>query len=210
LQTLVVHSAASDRLTYLQRPDLGRRLDAASAGTLQGLHGDDRTTTLASNRFSLALVVADGLSALAVECHAAPFIAALLRLLGADETPWSLAPLVLVRQGRVAIGDEIGALLLADLVLVLIGERPGLSSPDSMGLYLTWDPKLGRTDAERNCISNIRPEGLQVEDAAHRAAWLLREARKRQVTGIALKDESTSLVAVAPESPERIGTVMPE
>lgn len=189
LRTCVVHSAAADRATYLQRPDLGRRLDPASAETLRapssGLPPD------------LAVVVADGLSALAIERHAAPFLAALLPLLGGTEPAWSLAAVTLVLQGRVAVGDEIGAALGARLVLVLIGERPGLSSPDSLGLYLTWAPQPGRTDAERNCISNVRPEGLPYDEAAHRAAWLLNAARARQLTGVALKDESEAPPALA-------------
>jgi ethanolamine ammonia-lyase small subunit len=139
-------------------------------------------------------VVADGLSALAVERQAAPFLAALLPLL----TDWCLAPVVIVRQGRVAIGDEIGERLGARCVLVLIGERPGLSSSDSLGLYLTWDPRTGRHDAERNCISNVRPEGLPYEAAAFKLAWFVREALRRGLTGVALKDESASAV-LAPE-----------
>jgi ethanolamine ammonia-lyase small subunit len=205
LQTMLVQSAATDRLTYLQRPDLGRRLDDASAASLAATF----TTMRGDSRFDLALVVADGLSALAAERHAAPFIAGLLALLNPNADKWRIAPVVLARQARVALGDEIGSLLGADLVLVLIGERPGLSSPDSMGLYLTWAPRVGRTDAERNCISNVRPEGLQYDEAAHRAAWLMREARNRQQTGIALKDESGALAAVATEGPDRIGTVVP-
>ncbi|WP_374569174.1 ethanolamine ammonia-lyase subunit EutC [Ideonella sp.] len=187
LPTQVARSAATDRPTYLQRPDLGRRLDEASAAALRG-------PAMASD---LALVIADGLSALAVERHAVPLLAALLPLLRGANPPWSLAPVVLVHQGRVAIGDEIGALLQASAVLVMIGERPGLSSPDSLGLYLTWAPRPGRTDAERNCISNIRPEGLPYDDAANRAAWLLNAARARQLTGVALKDESEAPPALA-------------
>lgn len=187
LSTRVAHSAATDRPTYLQRPDRGRRLDEASAAALRG-------STTASD---LAIVIADGLSALAVERHAAPFLAGLLPLLRNANPAWSLSPVVLVHQGRVAIGDEIGALLQASVVLVMIGERPGLSSPDSLGLYLTWAPRPGRSDAERNCISNVRPEGLPYDDAAHRAAWLLNAARARQLTGVALKDESEAPPALA-------------
>jgi ethanolamine ammonia-lyase small subunit len=189
LGTCVVHSAAADRSTYLQRPDLGRRLDPASGEALRGQSSGQSP--------DLAVVVADGLSALAIERHAARFLAALLPLLRGTEPVWSLAPVTLVQQGRVAVGDEIGAALGARLVLVLIGERPGLSSPDSLGLYLTWAPQPGRTDAERNCISNIRPEGLPYDEAAHRAAWLLNAARARQLTGVALKDESEAPPALA-------------
>jgi len=179
LETLDLHSAAVDRATYLQRPDLGRKLDAASTALL-GAQGDGDAP-------DLALVVADGLSALAIDSHALAFIAELRRLLASD---WRWAPVAIVRQARVAIGDPIGHALKAKIAVVLIGERPGLSSPDSMGVYVTWAPRPGRVDAERNCISNVRPEGLAPAAAAARLAWLLNEARARQVTGIALKDES--------------------
>jgi ethanolamine ammonia-lyase small subunit len=193
LPTLRAHSAAADRATYLQRPDLGRRLDEVSSAALRA-YRDDRP----GPHFDLSLVVADGLSAQAVERHAAPFLQALLVSLGPGEPAWRLAPVVLVQQGRVAVGDEIGAFLQADLLLMLIGERPGLSSSDSMGLYLTWQPRPGRTDAERNCISNVRPEGLPHDTAAARAAYLLRAARARQLTGVALKDDSKAVTAQAP------------
>ncbi|WP_431262434.1 ethanolamine ammonia-lyase subunit EutC [Roseateles chitinivorans] len=179
LETLDLHSAAADRATYLQRPDLGRRLDEASSALLADRESDDAP--------DLALIVADGLSALAIERHALAFVSALKPLLAQD---WRWAPVAIVRQARVAIGDPIGHALGAKLAVVLIGERPGLSSPDSMGVYVTWAPRPGRTDAERNCISNVRPEGLAPEAAAARLAWLLNEARTRQVTGVALKDES--------------------
>ena len=183
--TLAAHSAAPDRATYLQRPDLGRRLDDPSIAALQ-----QRRT---GERHDLGLVVADGLSALAVERHAAPFLAALLNVLRADEPAWRITPAVLVEQARVAVGDDIGERLDADIVLVLIGERPGLSSPDSMGLYLTWQPRPGRHDAERNCISNVRPQGQDYPEAAGRTAYLLREARRRRLTGVALKDDSVAV-----------------
>jgi len=193
LTTLQLHSAAADRHIYLQRPDLGRRLDAASAAALAARRGGPRN--------DLGFVVADGLSALAVERNAAPFVAALLALLRDDEPAWRIAPAALVRQGRVAVGDEIGEGLDANLVLVLIGERPGLSSPDSMGLYLTWSPRPGCNDAQRNCISNVRPEGLPWADAAQRAAYLLRQARMRQLTGVALKDESAPVGRIEAATP---------
>ena len=192
LSTLRAGSAAADRATYLQRPDLGRRLDDASHAGLERARAEQDNAEV-----DLAVVVADGLSALAVERHAAPFLASLATQLQADERAWSLAPVVLVTQGRVAIGDEIGALLGASLVLVLIGERPGLSSPDSMGLYLTWEPRPGRHDAERNCISNVRPEGLPYDEAARRAAHLLRAARERRLTGVALKDDTPDAARIA-------------
>ena len=138
--------------------------------------------------YDLAVVVADGLSARAVERQVPPLLAALAPSLIAER--WSLAPLVLVRQGRVAIGDSIAAVLGAAAVVVLIGERPGLSAPDSLGAYLAWRPIPERTtDAGRNCISNIRPEGLSYGDAAFKLAYLLSEMRRREVSGVALKDD---------------------
>jgi len=182
VEALALHSAARDRAIYLQRPDLGRRLDEASLALLE---------TRKASGFDLALVVADGLSALAVERHTAPLIDALMpRLEG-----WRLAPICVVEQGRVAIGDQIGAALGAALSVVLIGERPGLSSPDSLGAYITWDPQVGRTDAERNCISNIRAEGLSYEQAAAQLCFYLQEARRRKLTGVALKEDAGRLEA---------------
>ena len=185
-----VHSAAADRSVYLQRPDLGRRLDADSAARLRELRAGEP---------DLVVVVADGLSALAVERHAVAFLSLLRPLLDQDAAPWRAGPVVVAHQARVALGDEVGALLGARMVLVLIGERPGLSSPDSMGMYLTWAPQPGRTDAERNCISNVRPEGLALPEAAGRAAWLMRAARARALTGVGLKDESVAATAIPSE-----------
>jgi ethanolamine ammonia-lyase small subunit len=182
---LQLHSAATDRHQYLQRPDLGRRLDMGSRDVLAS--SED---TLEPRSFDLALVIADGLSALAIEQNAAPFLAALhQRMVG---EPWQVAPLCVVRQARVAIGDEIGQALGAKAVVVLIGERPGLSSPDSMGLYLTWMPRVGLTDASRNCISNVRPAGLSYDEAAHKLHFLLAQSRQRQLSGVALKDETAT------------------
>ena len=177
LPVLRLHSAARDRSAYLRRPDLGRRLDEASFARLP------------AGVWELALIVADGLSAIAVERHVPPLLKELLpRMEG-----WKLAPLVVVEQGRVAIGDEIGAALGAKLAVVLIGERPGLSSPDSLGAYITWEPRPGRTDAERNCISNIRAEGLSYKQAAAQLVYYLTAAQQRRLTGIALKDGSGAL-----------------
>ncbi len=187
---VLLHSAARDRREYLQRPDLGRVLDAASAGVLQQRA---RSIAPAVDRSSLAIVIADGLSALGVERNACPLVAALLPLLPADA--WQLQPVCVVEQGRVAVGDEIGQLLRADMLLMLIGERPGLSSPDSLGAYITWKPLLGRNDAERNCISNIRAGGLVPELAAMRIAALMQEATRLQLTGVALKESSLPLEA---------------
>ena len=185
LETLAVHSAAPDRDTYLKRPDLGRRLDAPSR---QALSAQPRG-------FDIAFVVADGLSALAIGTHAMPFLQRMLPPLQAEG--WSIAPLVIVEQGRVAIEDEVGELLGAQLVVILIGERPGLSSPDSMGLYLTWMPRVGLTDADRNCISNVRPEGLVYEQAAQKLMQLLRESRRLQLSGVRLKDEHEAVFGPA-------------
>jgi len=183
---LQLHSAAADRNIYLQRPDLGRQLDAPSRQLLLARHGG----AMREGRYDLSVVVADGLSALAIMRHAAPLLQALHARL--ETLAWQLAPVAIVQQGRVAVGDEVGELLGAKIVLVLIGERPGLSSPDSMGLYLTWAPRIGLTDERRNCISNVRPAGLGVEDAAERLHYLLAEAHRRQLSGVHLKDESTA------------------
>ena len=169
---LVVDSAAPDRADYLLRPDHGRRL-APGAILPQG-------------DYDLALVLADGLSARAVQDHAPAVIAALRPLLAG----WRVAPLVVVRQGRVAAGDAVAAALKAAACAVLIGERPGLSAPDSLGAYLTWAPSAGTTDAGRNCVSNIRPAGLPPAEAAAKIAWLLAAMRARGLSGVALKDEA--------------------
>jgi len=183
---LSLHSAAADRSDYLQRPDKGRRLDEASRKLLQSRQ--PAGTLVRARPFDVAFVVADGLSALAVAQHAAPLLGALQRHLAVQR--WSVAPLCIVRQGRVAIGDEVGELLGAKAVVVLIGERPGLSSPDSMGLYLSWMPRVGLLDDSRNCISNVRPAGLRHEDAACKLHYLLSQAHKRQLSGVGLKDET--------------------
>jgi ethanolamine ammonia-lyase small subunit len=193
---LLLHSAAESRSVYLQRPDLGRRLDAPSRTLLaaQRQGGPD------ARPYDLAVVVADGLSALAVAQNAPPLLQALHARLAAET--WLLAPPVIVEQGRVAVGDEVGELLGAKIVVVLIGERPGLSSPDSMGLYLTWAPRVGLTDESRNCISNVRPAGLGMDDAARRLHYLLTQARQRQLTGVQLKDETDGSDAL-PDSGRR-------
>lgn len=195
---LHLHSAAPDRDTYLQRPDLGRRLDQASRDGLLAaarVAGDGAQTSSAESGadpqrpHDVAFVVADGLSALAIGSHAVPFLQSVLPRLSAQG--WRVAPLALVEQGRVAVADEVGELLGAKLAVILIGERPGLSSPDSMGLYLTWMPRVGLSDASRNCISNVRPAGLPLPEAADKLLWLMAEARRRGLSGVALKDETT-------------------
>ncbi len=196
LPTLPLHSQAADGATYLQRPDLGRRLDAPSLEALAHWRNTSHLNGNAANGagtplYDLAFVVVDGLSALAIHQNAAPFLSVMLKRLAQDTAqPWSVAPVAVVAQGRVAIGDEVGDQLRASLVVVLIGERPGLSSPDSMGLYLTWAPKIGTTDAARNCISNVRPAGLSIAAAAKTLHQLLTQARIKQLTGVGLKDET--------------------
>jgi ethanolamine ammonia-lyase small subunit len=184
---LHLHSQADDRTTYLQRPDLGRKLNQSSRTALANFMTEQKQNT--ESKYDLAIVVADGLSSLAVQQNTQPFISELLGQLG-ESQQLKLAPITLVEQGRVAIGDDIGELLNAQIVMVLIGERPGLSSPDSLGLYLTWAPKAGLSDACRNCISNIRPAGLSYEGAARRTVYLLREAKKLKLTGVNLKDRT--------------------
>jgi ethanolamine ammonia-lyase small subunit len=179
LTTLTVESAAADRSTYLRRPDLGRRLAADSAERLDAVQADG---------CDLVVVIGDGLSSAAVHAHAAPLLAALSPHV--EQAGWRLAPVVLARQARVALGDEIGERLGARMTVMLIGERPGLSSPDSLGVYLTFGPRVGRSDAERNCISNIRPDGLSYDEAAFKVAWHIGQALRLGLTGVALKDDS--------------------
>lgn len=184
-----VVSAAADRATYLRRPDLGRRLATTSAQSLQALQAQAQSLPPPD----LALVLADGLSAAAAQQHG---VAVLAHLRTALAGALRLSPVFLSTQARVALGDEVGELLCARAVLVLLGERPGLSSPDSLGAYLTFAPRLGRSDAERNCVSNIRPAGLAPERAAARLAWLVREALRLRLTGVALKDGSATPLLV--------------
>ena len=181
---VVVESAAESRAMYLQRPDLGRRLSARSKLLLQS-----RAEGYRGANYDLAFVIADGLSALAIESSAVALLQAMQKHL--IKHPLRCAPLVIVRQGRVAIGDEIGELMAAKVVVVMIGERPGLSSPDSMGLYMTWAPRVGLTDERRNCISNIRPAGLPYEEAADKLYYLVSEALSRRLSGVQLKDETS-------------------
>jgi len=189
-----VRSQAVDRKDYLRRPDLGRRLAPGSAAVL---------AQSAPAPCRLALVIGDGLSAAAVHAHAAALVSRLLKLL-AEGDDVAIDQAVVASGARVALGDEIGALLGARMALMLIGERPGLSAPDSLGAYLTFAPKPGRSDAERNCVSNIHHAGLSYDEAAFKIAWLVREGLARQVSGVALKDES------ADGAPRRIGTALSE
>jgi ethanolamine ammonia-lyase small subunit len=204
LEPILVRSAVeptpTNRRAYLRRPDLGRKLHPDSAKTLEQAAA---STPPHPSQTTIALILADGLSSLAVERHALPLLAATFPLIpnpyalpgspasGLGSRGW-LIPVA--QNARVALADEIGHLLHADLTILLIGERPGLSSPDSLGVYLTWDPHPGRTDAERNCISNIRgPEGLSYAEAAHRIAHYIAEATRLQTTGISLKDPTQTL-----------------
>ncbi|MET0517249.1 MAG: ethanolamine ammonia-lyase subunit EutC [Burkholderiaceae bacterium] len=180
--TLSVHSAAPDRARYLMRPDLGRRLDAASVAALQACTAAADTVAI-----DLLPVIGDGLSALGVQRYGVAVLRALRECAG---PALRLGPVVIARQARVALGDEIGERLRARAVVMLIGERPGLSSPDSLGLYLTWAPQLGRSDAQRNCISNVREQGLAPAEAARKLLWLLREAARLGESGVRLKDRS--------------------
>ena len=217
--TISVQSAATDHGTYLRRPDLGRRLDAASRERIAAARPAQAP--------DVVFVVADGLAAIAAQVHAPALLRAIAPLLDArpnsgpngaasagpgagrdvalniDHAGWAIAPVIIATHSRVALGDEIGALLGARQVAMLIGERPGLSAPHSLGVYLTWAPHIGRTDAERNCISNIRPEGLGYAPAAQRLAWLLGAARQRQLTGVALKDESDAMPLAAGSAARR-------
>lgn len=214
---IVLHSAAADRNVYLQRPDLGRRLDEASRAVLAARTGaaavpDDVAVAAADGSaaaagseaadaagvpdapgarpYDVAFVVADGLSALAVAQNAAPFLGALRGRIEAEG--WTVAS----PTATLPCCTMVGALLGARVVVVLIGERPGLSSPDSMGLYVTWAPRVGLTDERRNCISNVRPAGQSYEEAAGRLNYLLAEARRRQLTGVELKDETGGTAAL--------------
>jgi ethanolamine ammonia-lyase small subunit len=187
IPTLAAHSAAPSRDIYLRRPDLGRRLDADSRARLEQAAADLRDLP------DLVIAIADGLSAAAIHKQACAFLDAFLPL--AVASGWRMAPFVIARQARVALGDEIADALGARAVLVLIGERPGLSSPDSLGAYLTLNRPGVKTDADRNCVSNIRPEGLAFASAASKVARLLASAFQRGLTGVALKDEDE---AVAP------------
>lgn len=179
LEAFDVRSCAGSRGDYLRRPDLGRRLDQASQRLLAERSG---------GACQLALVIGDGLSPTAVHAHAIELIRCLVPHLAANEV--EIADVAVASGARVALGDEIGAILGARMLVMLIGERPGLSAPDSLGAYLTFAPRIGLTDAGRNCVSNIHGAGLSCEEAAYKIAWLIHQGLARGVTGVALKDES--------------------
>ena len=186
-ETFLLKSQVENRRQYLLRPDLGRKLSGESASLL-GSH--------AAPPSDICFVVADGLSAQAVHAHAVPVLQKLASIL--KESGWSMAPICLVEQGRVAIADEIGYLLHAEIVVILIGERPGLTSPDSLGAYLTYQPRPGLTDAARNCVSNIRPAGLGYELASQKLFYLLTEMKRKKLSGVGLKDELDTFLGEGP------------
>jgi ethanolamine ammonia-lyase small subunit len=204
LRAIAVHSAARDRAEYLRRTDLGRTLDTTCAALRASPATDNLQTAT-----SLTIILADGLSALAIERHAMPVVDALLPLLGISKSgaahaaaPWQLTSVVIAEQARVALGDEIGQVLRTDVTVMLIGERPGLSSPDSLGAYITWGPRPGRTDAERNCVSNIRQPldgqtfgqaGLDYATAAAKIAWYIAEGRRRGLSGVSIREQDARL-----------------
>jgi ethanolamine ammonia-lyase small subunit len=183
LPVYALQSQARNRPEYLQRPDLGRRLNSTSHDSLKNLSP--------SLLCDVALILADGLSATAINLHAIPVLKILIPSLQASGI--SLAPITVVEQGRVAISDEIGSILHARTAIILIGERPGLSSPDSMGAYLTYSPTIGLSDASRNCISNIRPEGLPYEAAAQKILYLIKESLRLKLSGVQLKESAGML-----------------
>ncbi|TGN39859.1 ethanolamine ammonia-lyase subunit EutC [Marinobacter confluentis] len=179
-------SQVEDRLSYLQRPDLGRCLSEDSLQSLKRFAESSGN----NDSHTLAMVIVDGLSSSAVQNNAVPMVSQFLTDLDQSQEGWNLAPVTIVEQGRVAIGDQIGQCLGADVVVVLIGERPGLSSPDSLGIYFTWKPETGLTDARRNCISNVRPDGLSFAQASQRLIYLMGEAKRLGISGVSLKDRT--------------------
>jgi ethanolamine ammonia-lyase small subunit len=199
LETLVVSSCVVDRTDYLKRPDRGRKLDAAS---------QDRVAARHAQPCDCVLVIADGLSPLAVSRDAVELVRNLLpRLTSAGI---GIGPVVVASGARVALGDEIGAGLAARLTITLIGERPGLSVPGSLGAYLTFAPRPGLTDADRNCVSNVHAAGLSSEQAAFKIAWLVRESLARQISGVALKDESSAQPPCRVSGAPKDGLIAPD
>jgi ethanolamine ammonia-lyase small subunit len=178
LPILLLHSKAADRPQYLQRPDLGRKLKKSSATQLKEHAGN----------YDVVIIIADGLSAAAVNENATGILQLLVPMFASSKI--SIAPLCLVEQGRVAVGDKVGHLLNAKLSIILIGERPGLSASDSVGAYITYNPQPGLTDESRNCISNIRPQGLGFRPAADKLFYLVQEAFRRKLSGVELKDNA--------------------
>jgi ethanolamine ammonia-lyase small subunit len=182
LQSVLVRSRCESRTRYLERPDLGRQVHPDSLALLS--HGP----------YDVAFVIADGLSASAIEHHAEKTLHACLNRLGG----FSLAPIVFAEQSRVALADEVGEHLGAKIVVILIGERPGLSAPDSLGAYITYAPRVGRMDSERNCVSNIHLDGLSYEAASDKIVWLIREACRLSLTGVGLKENAAITELLGP------------
>ena len=180
--SILVQSKAKDKKEFLINPNLGRQLNKESIELL-----------LQSNveKGNIAIIFADGLSSAAINLNATPLLFEIVNALKGSE--FNLSPIIIAKHARVALSDEIGETLKSDASIMLIGERPGLSSPDSLGVYLTWNPKKGRNDSERNCISNVRPQGLSYQQAAFKTIWLLKEAKKLNMSGVHLKDESPNL-----------------
>jgi ethanolamine ammonia-lyase small subunit len=191
LSTLRIASAATDRSEYLRRPDLGRRLSDVSREALVRA-----SEVEGSAKPDLVVLVGDGLSSLGVAANTLAYMSAFMPYV--VKAGWKLSPVLLADDARVALGDEAGEILGGKAVLVLIGERPGLSSPDSLGVYLTFSPRIGIKDADRNCISNIRQRGLSYDEGTFKTAWLLREAFRRGLTGVNLKDDSQFMIDAQP------------
>jgi len=189
LDGVLLETLADSRAVYLQRPEAGRRSDKTSRELL-------RKKSATAKSVDVIIAIVDGLSSIAAQAHAAPVAIELARRLRDDGLSVGAVPLV--RYGRVALQDEIGEIMKARVVVSLIGERPGLGSPDSLGAYLVFSPRIGNTDAQRNCVSNIRPEGLPYSAAVDTLAWLVREALRRQVSGVALKDDRHLIAPVKP------------
>jgi len=195
--TLIVESAARDRAEFLQRPDLGRRLAPESRALLT-----DHAAQ--SPRCDLVIILSDGLSTLAANPQAEPLLSGLLPLLRAHG--WSLAPLIIARHARVALQDEIGEIFRARISLMLLGERPGLGNADSLGAYFTFTPAIGRTDADRNCLSNIRPGGLLPAEAAAKLHTLLAQSHRLGLSGVQLKDDAPALSSATAEEGNPVAT----
>ena len=186
LEFLSVQSAAKDRTTYLQRPDLGRKLSEESRQELQNYTMGNAISA------DICIVIADGLSSKAIDANAINFLDEFLPLLPRNN--WSLAPLVVAKQGRVALADEVGEVLNVRLSIILIGERPGLTAADSMGIYFTYEPKTGKTDADKNCISNVREGGLSLKEAALKLENLIQSSFKLCLSGVGLKDSDPLII----------------
>jgi ethanolamine ammonia-lyase small subunit len=177
LPVFLLKSKAADKHIYLKRPDLGRKLDENSI---------EQLSVLKDMQYDVCIVITDGLSATAINNHAKHLLSLLMPLL--NKANFKIAPLCLIERGRVAIADEAASWMNAKLSLILIGERPGLSSPDSLGAYITYDPSIGLTDERRNCVSNIRPEGLKYKESANKIFYLIKEAFKLKLSGVGLKE----------------------